>query len=242
MKLPDKTYLTHDCKLEESDFECNRQVKALRVMQLLQDVATEHAEQIGVGWNTMDKNGMLWILAKIRITFDYPVTKKNSRFKLYTWPLAPNRFYAERCFAAVEDKQLFSATSLWSIISKDGRKILPAETMNLFFKGEYSEVHSDTTADFARVRLDDDYHFSYATTVFRSDLDHNGHVNNTVYVNYAMNVLAPQDKIRAIEIVYHKELKLGERFQVMYKREGDCVSVVGQRQDETCFTAFITLH
>lgn len=242
MKLPDITYLTQDCVLGESDFECNRQVKMLRVMQLLQDIATDHAERIGVGWNTMDRNGMLWVLSKIKIVFDCPVTKKNGRFKLYTWPLAPNRFYAERCFAAVDDKQLFSATSMWSIISREERKILPAETMNKFFKGEYSEIHCDTAANFARVRLDNDFHFAYSSTVFRSDLDHNGHVNNTVYVNYALNVLSPQERIHSVEIVYHKELKLGDRFQVLYKRENDCISVVGQRQEEICFTAQLTLY
>lgn len=242
MKLPDKTYLTHDCKLTESDFECNRQVKPLRIMQLLQDAATEHGEQIGVGWNTMDKNGMLWVLSKIKIVFDVGVTKKNSRFTLYTWPLAPNRFYAERCFAAVDDRQLFSATSLWSIISKDERKILPAETMNKFFHGEYSEIHGDILADFARTRLDDTFRFVYATTVFRSDLDQNGHVNNTNYVNYALNVLDPQEKIHSVEIVYHKELKLGERLQVLCKRENNCVSVVGQRLEDICFTAVLTLY
>ena len=242
MKLPDKTYLTHDYRLGESDFECNRQVKPLRILQLLQDVATEHAEQIGVGWSTMNANGMLWVLSKIKIVFDCPVTRKNSRFKLYTWPLAPNRFYAERCFAAVDDQQLFSATSLWSIISKDERRILPAETMNKFFLGTYSERHCDTTADFARVRLDDSFRYSYATTVFRSDLDHNGHVNNTNYVNYALNVLDPQEKVQILEIVYHKELVLGDRLQVLSKRDGHYVSVVGQRQDDVCFTAHITLY
>lgn len=240
MKLPDKTYLAQECKLSESDFECNRQVKPLRVMQLLQDVATEHGEEIGVGWNILNKNGMLWILSKIKIIFDVPVTAKNSRFTLYTWPLAPNRFYAERCFAAVDDRQLFSATSLWSMISKE-RKILPATTMNNMFRGEYSTIHCDATSDFARVRLDDSFRLAYETTVFRSDLDQNGHVNNTYYVNYATNVLDPQEKISAIEIVYHKELKLGEKLQVFYKHEIDRVSVVGMRQDETCFTALITL-
>lgn len=241
MKLPDKTYLTQECQLFESDFECNRQAKPLKIMQLLQDVATAHGEQIGVGWNVMDKNGMLWVLSKIKIVFDCPVTPKTGKFTLYTWPLAPNRFYAERCFAAVSDRQLFSATSLWSIISKSERKILSAETMNNFFHGEYSAVHCDTAADFARVRKDDGFDFCYATTVFRSDLDHNEHVNNTNYVNYALNVLPPEQKVSAIEIVYHKELKLGEQLQVYCKRQNDTVSVVGERQDEVCFTAYLTV-
>lgn len=242
MKLPDKTYLIHQCKLAESDFEFNRHAKLLRIMQLLQDAATEHGEQIGVGWNEMDKNGILWVLSKIKIDFNVPVTKKNGKFTLYTWPLAPNRFYAERCFAAVADRQLFSATSLWSIISKEERKILPAETMNKFFHGEYSAIHCDATADFERVRADNEFRFAYATTVFRSDLDCNGHVNNTNYVNYALNVLDPQEKISSLEIVYHKELKLGERLQVLCKRKNNRVSVVGQRQDDVCFTATMTVY
>ena len=73
----------------------------------MQDAATQHGEQLGLGWNAMDANGILWVLSKIKVVFDKPVTRKTQEFLLYTWPLAPTRFFAERCFTAVTDEDKF---------------------------------------------------------------------------------------------------------------------------------------
>lgn len=241
--LPEKTFITQQCTLFESDFQCNGQVSPHRVMQLLQDIATHHAELLGVGWEAFDRHSMLWVLSKIKLTFHTPVTRQKDNFTLYTWPLAPSRFFAERCFSAVDGngQQLFSATSLWTIISRAQRKILPAETMNEFFKGEYSQAHSDTPNNFARIRKDDTFQFCYEKQIRRSDLDKNGHVNNTNYVTYALDVLAPEEKISAVEIVFNKELLFGDKVKVFFRRDGNTVQVVGE-SSETNFTVIFTLQ
>ena len=242
MNLPQKTYLTKQCQLFESDFEMNGQVKPLRIMQFLQDLAVDHAEILGVGWNVFDQNGILWVLSKVKIVFNKPVTRENSNFTLYTWPIAPNKFFAERCFVAVDEKgeQLFSATSLWMIISREQRKIVSAETMNDFFGGEYDQIHSDASSVFTRIRKDDSFEFCYEKKIRRSDLDKNGHVNNTNYVTYALDVLPPQAKICSLEVVYNKELKYGDNVQIFYKMNGNDVFVVGEH-GETNFTATFKL-
>lgn len=240
MNLPDKTFLSQNCRLFESDFDASRQVKLLRVMQLMQDVATTHATVLGLGWNEMDAAGMLWILSKVKVVFDEPVTRQTPLFTLYTWPRSPERVFSERCFVATDgEKQLFSATTMWTLISRDQRKILPANTMNNFFHGEYCQTRSDATADYARVRLDDTFDFCYEKTVFRSELDLNGHVNNTNYITYAVDVLPPRQEIWEMQLVYHKELKLGDKLQVYCKKQGAETLVVGQRNGESCFTALL---
>ncbi len=240
MNFPNKTFLTQNCQLFESDFDASRQVKPLRVMQFMQDIATTHATQIGLGWNEMHAAGMLWVLSKVKVVFDVAVTRQTPMFTLYTWPLAPERVFAERCFVAHDgEKQLFSATSMWTLISEEQRKILPAITMNNFFHGEYDTVKSDTTADYERVRLDDTFDFCYEKTIRRSDLDLNGHVNNTNYITYAVDVLEPLQEVWELQIVYHKELRLGDIVKIFCKRQGAKVLVVGQRDAETCFTVVL---
>lgn len=211
-------------------------------MQLMQDAATAHAEEIGVGWRNMDKHGLLWVLSKVHVVFDRPLTRADSTFTLYTWPLAPNRFYSERCFVAERDgEQVFRATSMWMMIDRESRKIVPAEKMNEFFHGEYATDKVEGVGDFARVRYDETFTHAYSKTVRRSDLDLNGHVNNTNYVTYALDVLQPAEKIKSVQIVYNKELVFGDVVEVYFKREGRCVTVVGLRKGETCFTVVLQL-
>ncbi|MCM1289471.1 MAG: thioesterase [Corallococcus sp.] len=242
MNLPDKTFLKKQCRLFESDFECNSQLKPHRAMQLMQDAATEHAVMLNVGWDNMDRHGLLWVLSKVDIRFNRPITRKTPLFDMYTWPLAPNRFFSERCFVAEQDgEQIFCATTLWMLIDRDSRKIVSAERMNEFFHGDYSEQKVDGVGDFVRLRFDETFCRAYTKTVRRSDLDINGHVNNTNYVTYALDVLGAEEKVKSVQIVYHKELVLGDEAEVYFKREQSVVSVLGVRNGETCFSVLLQL-
>ena len=239
--LPSKTFFTTECRLFDSNFDMNGTLDLHRVAELLQDAAGEHARQLGFGWDDLDATGCLWVLSKLKIRFDKPL-KEQKRFVLYTWPLKPARFFAERCFVAVDEngRQLFAATSIWLVIDRQSRRIASADRLADIYKAEFDEAHCDVTADFERIRRDNSYVLSYEKTVRRSDLDVNGHVNNTNYINYALDVLDPLRYVSQIEIVYQKELKLGDTAQVYCKQEGNAVYVVGER-DETCFTAKLTL-
>lgn len=242
MNLPKINFLKKECKLFESDFECNSQLKPYRVMQLMQDAATTHAVDVNLGWDNLDKHGILWVISKVDIVFNCPITRQTPIFNLYTWPLAPNRFYSERCYLAEQDgKQLFSATSLWMLIERDSRKIIPAERMNDFYHGEYDTARDDALGNFARVRLDETFALAYVKTVRRSDLDLNGHVNNTNYVTYALDVLGAKEQVSAVQIVYHKELMFGDVVEVYVKREQNVVTVVGMRDGEMCFSVVLTM-
>ncbi len=242
MQIPDKTFHAACCTLGESDFELNGDAKLLRIMQLMQDVATEHAEKLGIGWHVLDENGKFWVLSKVKTEFFRPVTRNTLSFKLYTWPLEPNRFCSERCFTATDrDGLLFSSYSLWSMVDRNTRKMVSATVMNDFYHGEYSSVRSDVDGTFERVRMDSDFEFCYEKTVRRSDLDQNGHVNNTNYVVFAEDVLPAEEHVKAMEITYHRELKFGDTVKIFAKRRENSVVVAGMREDETCFTVVFWL-
>ncbi|MCM1195134.1 MAG: thioesterase [Firmicutes bacterium] len=242
--LPQKTFLTKDCALYESDFDVTGDVKPHRVMELMQDVATTHADELGFGWDYMDKNGLFWIISKVKIVFTKPVTRRVRNFRLYTWPIKANKFFIERRFAAVDENgdELFCCTTLWMIVERDTRRIAGPKTIAEYYVADFDDTAVGASTDFARIKRDETFSLQYEREIKRTDLDINRHVNNTNYVNFAMDVLTDCDKIDGIEIVYHKELKLGDALKVFAKREADVAYVVGERANETCFTAKLALR
>lgn len=50
------------------------------------------------------------------------------------------------------------------------------------------------------------------------DLDHNGHVNNIKYATFIENVLKLEHQIKAFEITYVKEAKMGEEINIYVKK------------------------
>ncbi len=239
--LPSKTFLVTHCELFESNFEQTGTVDPHRIAEFLQDSAGEHADKLGFGWDSLDKTGCLWVLSKLKLHFDVPVTKQTKAFDLYTWPLKPAKYFAERCFVALsEGKPIFQATTVWLVIDRNTRRIVSADKLSEIYNCDFDTAHCDVLPDFERIRRDDGYALCYDKTVRRTDLDVNGHVNNTNYVNYALDALDPCEVAEELEIVYQKELRLYDEVHIYSKRQGNTVYVVGEKE-ETCFTAKLTL-
>lgn len=241
--LPSKTYQIKNCVLYESDFDVSSQVKIHRVMEFMQDLATAHADELGFSWNRMDANGLFWVMSKAKIVFGGIIDRNTRCFKLYTWPIKANRFFIERRFEAVDEqgKRLFSATTIWMIAERDTRKIASQDTISKFYNADFDDAPCGADTNFTRIRRDDAYELKYTRTIRRTDLDINLHVNNTNYVNYALDVLNASEQITNVEITYHKELVLNDIVNVYCKRADKCVFAAGERNGETCFTAMLAL-
>lgn len=239
--LPSKTYFSMQCPLFESNFDTSGVVKLHRIAEFLQDAAGKHAAQLGFGWNDLDKNNCLWVLSKMKIRFDKPLTMDCGNFTLVTWPLKPTRFFAERCFVALDEggEQIFAATTLWAVIDRNTRTIA-SDRLTELYNCDFDEAHCSVLPQFARIRRDDTFGFAYKKTVRRSDLDINGHVNNTNYINYAMDVLSPKERVCEAEVVFLKELLPQDQADIFCRRIQNIVEVVGERETP-CFTARLVL-
>lgn len=242
--LPKKTFLKKSCQLYESDFDVTGNVKPKRIMELMQDAATSHADALGIGWDNMNANGLFWVLSKVKIVFDKPVSRAVSEFSLYTWPVASNRLYAERRFKGTDEQgeTLFSSSTLWMIVERDTRKIVSRETLAKYYNFDFDDADCGCDNNFDRIRIDETYASAYTSRVRRTDLDINRHVNNTRYVDYALDALSETDKVTELEIVFHKELTLNDEVDVRVKREKNVLYVVGVRSGDVCFTVKLTLQ
>jgi len=240
--LPQKTFLVKDCVLYESDFDVTSNIKMHRLMELIQDAATSHADELGFGWDAMDNYGLFWILSKVKFALKKPINRSIRSFKLYTWPIVANKRFIERRFAAVDvnGERLFDCSTIWMILNRDTRAFASQEVISRYYKADFDDTECACDTNYDRLRRDDSYVLQYQRQIRRTDLDINKHVNNTNYINFALDVLDEQEQVSAVEIVYHKELKLGDVVNVYAKREDNCVSVVGERE-QICFSVKLTL-
>jgi len=181
------------------------------------------------------------VLSKVKIVFHKPVTRVTRKFKLYTWPQAPERFFVERRFEATDenDIKLFSCSTLWLMVERDTRKIARASTVSKLYNADFDDSPCDADTSFERVRRGDGFSLAYERKILRSDLDINRHVNNTNYVTYAIDAVN-EGSFSQIEIAYHKELMLNDTVAVYVLFREDCALISGEREGETCFTAKLT--
>lgn len=74
--------------LRASDFDKFNHIKPSAILDLFQDAAGQHAEEIGVGFQEMIKQSYLWVLTKVKFKI-ISEPKSYQKVNIKTWPLPP---------------------------------------------------------------------------------------------------------------------------------------------------------
>ncbi len=213
--------------LRTSDFNCYRKISPASVLDLFQVVAGEHANILGCGFDSLYAKQLLWVLIRIK----YEVIAQPEMYqtvKVKTWPLPPSRVGFQREYL-MEDEQgnpLIKASSDWVVIHSEERKIVCATDI-------YPDMEFVTEKNFdGRLKKVPDFEQTGDGLIVCprfSQLDMNGHVNNTKYANYAMDALEPSegDCIKAFQVDYRHEVKKGDKVTVYVSRADNTALIKG---------------
>lgn len=194
-------------KIKSFDVGYDGRVKLSFILNHMQDIAGEHAAALGVSIRELHKKNLAWVLSRYHIIFvGHP--KWGDDIVLRTWPYSKEKHFSLREFEALDDtnEQLLRATSSWMIINLSTRKpVSPGDVLP-----DYPVNPVRMIADkFSNLAIDDAYENALDFRVRLNDLDVNGHVNHTVYVEWAIESIPAQFRkdhlIKEIEIVYRGE-------------------------------------
>lgn len=184
---------THHASFLVRSYETDPQGR-LRVSilcQLLQEAATAHAAMLGVAVETLIENGVAWVLSRLHLEIDrWPAAE--DEIAVLTWPEAASRLFTERRFEIFDPskRRIGAASTLWLVLDLDRRRPvrLPAEVLERLNEHELGPE----PRKFAVLAPPDPIERELEFTVRRSDLDLAGHVNNTSYVEWAIEAVSDE--------------------------------------------------
>ena len=190
-------------------------------MGLFQEAAIIHSDMTGYSIGNVNKTHVIWMLLQWRIRLWEPVSW-NETVTVRTWPKSMAKVTSERDFEIIssDGRCVASATSNWALINADtGRltRITPQmlEAYNLTQRNAFSD-------DFPEIE-DAEASETFSCRVLRRDIDTNNHVNNRVYLDYALEAL-PEDvadfPFAEVLIRYKKQLLLGQSVRCLYRCTG----------------------
>ncbi|MBO5884799.1 MAG: hypothetical protein J6Q51_03285 [Clostridia bacterium] len=228
---------TTQITLYNSYFDKNDRLTTKSILSIFQDVASIHAEDIGVGYMTMLNKNMLWVLSRIK--FDViKMPEPNQTVIVETWPQPKGKIDFDRDMKILDKNGdvLIIATSKWCIIDTQTRTLQRTENVN--YLGSCC-LEKNYEEKFGKIILPTQQPIKQQThTVRFCDLDHNLHMNNTSYANLILNVL--QDKLFFhFEINFISECLLGDQIDVYLTTNFDGDYVVGKVKDKTVFVAYL---
>jgi len=218
--------------LRAGDFDKFDRIMPSTILDLFQDAAGQHAEKIGVGFDDMIAREYLWVLTRVKFKI-LSAPRRYRTVTVKTWPLAPNRlnYRREYCIEDENGQKLIIGSSEWVIIDSKERKFISDPDLYSFSDGFHDEVMFE--GKLGKVRDFATESAPYTVNAGFSDLDVNGHVNNTKYANYALDAINPKkdDVLESFQIDYRKEVMQGTQLNVYSVADGNVISAKGLNPD-----------
>ena len=230
-------------ELRANDFDCYDRIHPSAILSLFQDVAGIHANELGIGFDELMARQTIWVLTKVRYEL-VGTPRRYQRVRVRTWPLPPARvnFRREYVMETEDGRVLVQGTSEWVIVHSEKRRVLPAANVypgddyctDTCFPGRLAKVPAFEIAGEGRE----------VVPTF-TQLDINGHINNTFYANFVLDALAPEEgeAVTALQIDYHRELLAGQTFTLHLQRgEGEVLARGVSGEGEVMFSCGLTVN
>ena len=231
-------------RLKFSDFNCHDEIAPYAILDFFQDVAGEHADYIGIGFNDMVKRGYYWVLVRTKFEI-IESPKEYTNIVTKTWPKKRGKIDFDREYTISDDNGnlLVKGISKWCVIDANTRRLTPCRDLNYScdiyeeenYPGPFSKIE-----DFSIDGFD-----VYEGKIEYIDMDHNGHVNNISYARFISNAMkfTKDEHIKTFEINYIKEMQMGDEYVVYYKRDGKKYYIKGfiKETNEVSFVSVIEI-
>lgn len=233
--------LSREFHLRTSDFDMNLNIKPSAVLDVFQEIASVHANELGVGFNDLIKNQLLWVLVRVKFEI-VKAPKMHSKIIAKTWPLPAGRVSLQREYMIEDDEgnTLIKGTSEWVTMHLETRKLVQNGV-------SYPLVEFCEDKNFPeKIKRIPDFEANGKGIKINSafcDIDENMHVNNIRYADFVLNAYEPKNKeeISVFQLDFHKEIKMGDSVSVFLNKEGNNLYAKGENENgEKMFTCSIT--
>ncbi|MBC99224.1 MAG: acyl-[acyl-carrier-protein] thioesterase [Halobacteriovoraceae bacterium] len=196
----------------------HKRLGLLGLVGILQDIATFHAKDAGFGHEEMLEKSVFWVLIRKSIKMKkWPALFSTITVK--TWSRLPDSYYAYRDFEIYsQDELIGTATTTWVTLNAQTRRPTEIPLKNLPL-----DIRSDKALDYEASKVEVSIEEKDLEKVCRfhtrnSDLDLNGHVNNTKYSQWVLDSIDFQYHSTHVVTEYHinflSEVKLGDEIEV----------------------------
>ncbi len=223
--------------LYSSYFDYNDRLSTKSILNIFQDVASIHAEELGVGYLAMLEKNLYWVLSRIKIDI-LKMPEANQTVVVETWPHVKGRIDFDRDLKITSEngEVLIIGSSKWCVINTETRMLQRTENVN--YNGEYC-LDVNYEGRFDKITLPSAELDPQFTHIVRfSDLDHNKHMNNINYANLVLSAVENK-KYTHFEINFNNECVLNDEINISTIKEDNKEFIIGKVQDKTCFTALI---
>lgn len=222
---------------------CDGRVKPSSILKFMQDAATVDANNLGADYTSMRRDDMIFVITKLMVRFKR-MPMLNEMLEVRTWNGKIQGVSFNREFImTVNGEEVARATTRWVLVSYSGRRILRPDSLKCsVLTNPDEEIGIEPER---RIKPTEENILTVSYSPAFTDLDSNGHVNNTRYADFLVDycgVNLLEKNIEGYEIHFASELVPGDTVEIKAFNDDGKVSVIGTKGDnKQAFASYIAL-
>lgn len=220
-----------------------RKLRPSVLLRLIQEISIAHTEALGAGRaKTLDK-GVLWVVARMKLEINrFPSYDEN--VTLESWAGKTMRVLFPRYYEMLDENgnRLVKASAIWLLMDEKTRRMAFPEEYGVEIPHLEKDIGISLPCGVALGPQKNKKTFA----VSYSQVDINGHMNNSKYVDEAEDLLGAEylknHEMTSLEIEYKSEIKLGQTVTLEYTLENDELQLIGFSGGIPCFELIAKFH
>lgn len=231
---------TQSFTLTDLHVDCHRRLKPSALLYLTQEISGKHAAQLGAAWEDLDAKNLFWAIIRHRVEITR-LPEADETITLETWPMPTTRVAYPRATVAydAQGNVLFKTVAIWVLMDHTTRAMVLPGKSGVGVPGILRGIEIPPPGSIPVKELAN----HAVRTVGYSELDRNGHMNNTFYMNWTDDLLGndyhKSHTLCSFNICYLSEATEGQIVDLCWEiSEENTLSLEGQTTGETRHRVF----
>ena len=193
-------------------------LKPSMLLLYAQEVAGHHSDQLSFTYEELARRGLFWAIIRNRVSITR-LPREHENITIETWPMPTTRTAYPRSTVAYDEQgnELFRCISLWVLMDVNSRAMVLPGRSGVELEGTLRGLELPAPKSLAPRPLGK----QLGRCVRFTDLDVNGHMNNTKYLDWLMDLLPSwfhrEHTLKDFTLCYMNEALEGQPLQIHWE-------------------------
>ena len=201
----------------------------------LQDVSGDAVAEVHATGADLKKIGLMWVVVRYDVSLSRPL-KPEEKLQCLTWANPFRHRMSQRNYLIRDEagEPVLTGAGIWAVADRESRTMIEPDSYGIVFETEV------TGAEHPRPAVPEKLPFvgerEYRVT--ESDLDMNGHMNNTRFFTLAEQCMGEETDLPALRrarVLYANEALKGEALAVRWGTDRGHWYFTGEGRGKNCF-------
>ena len=218
-------------------------LKPSTILYFAQEVAGQHCTELALDYDTLARRRLFWAVTRHRVQVTR-LPMRGETVHIETWPMPTTRVAYPRSMVTydAEGNECFRSISLWVLMDLDTRNMILPGKSGIVVSGTLRGTELALPNGLVPKPMTN----GRSRDVCFTDLDRNGHMNNTKYMDWIDDLLPSafheEHPVKEFTVCYHSEAREGQNLALSWDFLDDgCLRVdahrKGEQRDELVFSA-----